>query len=195
MKIYAPCSTSTTLLTGSGHDLQLISTVPPCALKHLDTSCSLQHIDRSTFCSGHVPPRTDDSYQLKSYVLPRIHQEAPKDRPWYSESSILDQEDPEIFTIGEYTQRRVSFLLSFLRAEHGSLVHKNTLTDLTSEIESLGHAIVDGAPPAAEAEILHLVGSLSIIRVEEVASWREKYQLSDDVDIRVMGLIDRSVRS
>ncbi|KAL0645773.1 hypothetical protein Bca4012_044064 [Brassica carinata] len=63
--------------------------------------------------------------------------------------------------------------------------------DLTSEIESLGHAIVDGAPPAAEAEILHLVGSLSIIRVEEVASWREKYQLSDDVDIRVMGPIDR----
>ncbi|WZZ88520.1 hypothetical protein YC2023_117099 [Brassica napus] len=118
-------------------------------------------------------------------------QEAPKDRPWYSESSIIDQEDPEIFTIGEYTQRRVSFLLSFLRAEHGSLVHKNTLTDLTSEIESLGHAIVDGAPPAAEAEILHLVGSLSIIRVEEVASWREKYQLSDDVDIRVMGPIDR----
>ncbi|KAF2571804.1 hypothetical protein F2Q70_00002919 [Brassica cretica] len=110
-------------------------------------------------------------------------QEAPKDRPWYSESSIIDQEDPEIFTIGEYTQRRVSFLLSFLRAEHGSLVNKNTLTDLTSEIESLGHAIVDGAPPAAEAEILHLVGSLSIIRVEEVASWREKYQLSDNVDI------------
>ena len=38
---------------------------------------------------------------------------------------------------------------------------------------------------------MHLVGSLSIIRVEEVASWREKYQLSDDVDIRVMGPIDR----
>ena len=35
------------------------------------------------------------------------------------------------------------------------------------------------------------MGSLSIIRVEEVASWREKYQLSDDVDIRVMGPIDR----
>ncbi|KAF3507493.1 hypothetical protein F2Q69_00007480 [Brassica cretica] len=46
MKIYAPCSTSTTLLTGSGHDLQLISRVVPCSLKHLDTSCSLQHIDR-----------------------------------------------------------------------------------------------------------------------------------------------------
>ncbi|KAF2573748.1 hypothetical protein F2Q70_00003543 [Brassica cretica] len=72
VKIYAHCSTSTTLLTGSGHDIQLISRVPPCSLKHLDTSCSLQHIDRSTICSGHVPPRTDDSYQLQSYVLPRL---------------------------------------------------------------------------------------------------------------------------
>ncbi|KAF3502571.1 hypothetical protein F2Q69_00042777 [Brassica cretica] len=45
-KIYAHCSTSTTLLTGSGHDLQLISRVPSSSLKHLDTSCSLQHIDR-----------------------------------------------------------------------------------------------------------------------------------------------------
>ncbi|KAF3597188.1 hypothetical protein DY000_02021768 [Brassica cretica] len=62
----------TTLLTGSSHDLQLISRVPPCSMKHLDTSCSLQHIDRSTICSGHVPPRTDDSYQLQSYVVPRL---------------------------------------------------------------------------------------------------------------------------
>ncbi|WZZ70839.1 hypothetical protein YC2023_082209 [Brassica napus] len=54
MKIYAPCSTSTTLLTGSGHDLQLMSRVPPCSLKHLNTSCSLQHIDRSTICSSHA---------------------------------------------------------------------------------------------------------------------------------------------
>ncbi|KAF3515684.1 hypothetical protein DY000_02059755 [Brassica cretica] len=69
-KIYAHCSTSTTLLTGSSHDLQLISRVPPCSLKHLDTSCSLQHIDSSTICSGLVPPRTDDSYELQSYVPP-----------------------------------------------------------------------------------------------------------------------------
>ena len=73
MKRYAHGSTSTTLLAGSGHDLQLISRVPPCSLKHLDTSCSLQHIDMSTICSSHVPPRTDDSYQLQSYVLPRLH--------------------------------------------------------------------------------------------------------------------------
>ncbi|KAF3578416.1 hypothetical protein DY000_02032115 [Brassica cretica] len=72
MNFHAHCSTSTTLLAGSGHDLQLISRVPRCSLKHLDTSCSLQHIDMSTICSGHVPPRTDDSYQLQSYVLPRL---------------------------------------------------------------------------------------------------------------------------
>ncbi|KAF3531141.1 hypothetical protein DY000_02040742 [Brassica cretica] len=46
MKIYGHCSTSTTLLTGSGHDQQLISRIPPCSLKHIDTLCSLQRIDR-----------------------------------------------------------------------------------------------------------------------------------------------------
>ncbi|KAF3540412.1 hypothetical protein F2Q69_00023265 [Brassica cretica] len=71
-KIYAPCSTSTTLHTGSGHDLQLVSRVPPCSLKHHDTSYTLQHINMTTICSGHVPSRTDDSYQLQSYVLPRL---------------------------------------------------------------------------------------------------------------------------
>ncbi|KAG2255656.1 hypothetical protein Bca52824_074950 [Brassica carinata] len=55
MKIYAHCSTSTTLLTGSDHDLQLISRVPPCSLKHIVTSFSLQHTDMSTILSGHVP--------------------------------------------------------------------------------------------------------------------------------------------
>ncbi|KAF3603692.1 hypothetical protein F2Q69_00036235 [Brassica cretica] len=45
MKIYGHCSTSTTLLTGSGHDQQLISRIPPCSLKHIDTLCSLQRID------------------------------------------------------------------------------------------------------------------------------------------------------
>ncbi|KAF3501428.1 hypothetical protein F2Q69_00043183 [Brassica cretica] len=63
MKIYAYYNTSTTLLTGTGHDLQLIIRVPPCSLKHIDAPCSLQHIDMFTICSGHVPSRTDDSYQ------------------------------------------------------------------------------------------------------------------------------------
>ncbi|KAF2589580.1 hypothetical protein F2Q70_00038352 [Brassica cretica] len=72
MKLHGHCSTSTTLLLGSGHDLQLISRVPPCSLKHIDTSCSLQHIDGSTICFGHASPRTDDSYHLQSPVLPRL---------------------------------------------------------------------------------------------------------------------------
>ena len=76
MKLHAHCSTSTTLLLGSGHDIQLIIRVPPCSLKHINTSCSLQHIDGSTICSGHAPPRTDDSYHLQSCVLPEPH--APK---------------------------------------------------------------------------------------------------------------------
>ncbi|WZZ70113.1 hypothetical protein YC2023_081483 [Brassica napus] len=67
MKIYSHCSTPITLLTGSGHDLQLMSRIPPCSLKHIYAPCSLQHIDRFTICSGDVPSRTDDSYQLQSY--------------------------------------------------------------------------------------------------------------------------------
>ncbi|KAF3587588.1 hypothetical protein F2Q69_00027967 [Brassica cretica] len=51
MMIYAHCSTSTTLLLGSVHDLQLISRVPPRSLKHIDASCSLQH----TTCLPSVP--------------------------------------------------------------------------------------------------------------------------------------------
>ncbi|KAF3499796.1 hypothetical protein F2Q69_00043075 [Brassica cretica] len=46
--------------------------VPPCSLKHIDTSCSLQHIVRSTISSGHAPSRTDDFYHLQSYVLPEL---------------------------------------------------------------------------------------------------------------------------
>ncbi|WZZ89029.1 hypothetical protein YC2023_117608 [Brassica napus] len=72
MKLHAQCSTSTTLLLGSGHDLQLISRVPPCSLKHIDTSCSLQYIDGSTIYSGHAPPRTDGPYHLQRYVLPEL---------------------------------------------------------------------------------------------------------------------------
>ncbi|KAG2251029.1 hypothetical protein Bca52824_081165 [Brassica carinata] len=62
MKSYAHCSTSKTLLLGSGQDLQLIRRVLPCSLKHIDTSCSLQHVDGFTICFGHVPSRTDDPY-------------------------------------------------------------------------------------------------------------------------------------
>ena len=63
--------------------------------------------------------------------------------------------------------------------------------DLTSEIEGLSRAAVESATPTAEAGRLPLVGPLSVIGVEEVAGWREKYELCDDVDIRVLGPIDR----
>ncbi|KAF2605226.1 hypothetical protein F2Q70_00025797 [Brassica cretica] len=48
----------------------------------------------------------------------------------YPYGSILRAGSPglSIIEAGEYTQRHVSFLLSFRRSEHGSLVHKNTLT-------------------------------------------------------------------
>lgn len=62
--------------------------------------------------------------------------------------------------------------------------------DLTSEIESLNHAAIKGTSPAAEAERFPPVGPLSIIGAEELASWREKYQLSEDVVIRIPGPID-----
>ncbi|KAF3489231.1 hypothetical protein F2Q69_00051973 [Brassica cretica] len=50
-------------------------------------------------------------------------------RPWDLHSRILRAGSHGLSTIevGEYTQRRISFLLSFRRAEHGSLVHKNPL--------------------------------------------------------------------
>ncbi|KAF3564386.1 hypothetical protein DY000_02015795 [Brassica cretica] len=64
MKRYAHCITSTTLLVGSGHDLQLISGVPPCSLKHLDTSCSLQHIDR------YMPSSTRSNKESQQIFLP-----------------------------------------------------------------------------------------------------------------------------
>ena len=44
MKLYAHYCTSTTLLTGPGHDLQLISRVPPCSLKFVDASCSQSYV-------------------------------------------------------------------------------------------------------------------------------------------------------
>ncbi|KAF2537181.1 hypothetical protein F2Q70_00012433 [Brassica cretica] len=87
-KIYAHCSMSTTLLTGACHDLQLISRVPPCSLKHLahhahcSTStgmpsvpamCPIEQItptDYRAMCSqGYVPIRPCTHH---SPVLPRL---------------------------------------------------------------------------------------------------------------------------
>ncbi|KAF3566369.1 hypothetical protein DY000_02015101 [Brassica cretica] len=71
MTSYALCSTPTTPHTGSRHDLQLTNKDTPCSSKHIEAPCSLQHIDYSTICSGHAPPRTDGSYLLRSHVVIR----------------------------------------------------------------------------------------------------------------------------
>ncbi|KAL0730580.1 hypothetical protein Bca4012_026673 [Brassica carinata] len=49
----------------------------------------------------------------------------------------------------------------------------------------LGHATVEGALPAVVVEGLPPVGPLLIIGMEEVAKWREKYQLSDDIVAKI----------
>ncbi|KAF3534618.1 hypothetical protein DY000_02040780 [Brassica cretica] len=110
MTSYALCSTPTTPHTGPGHDLQHTDRDTPCSSKHIEGPCSLQHIDYSTICFGHVPHRTDDSYHLQGHV--------------------------PIQATGENTLRRdVSFSLSFLRTEHGSLVQKNPLTKASARWE------------------------------------------------------------
>ncbi|KAF3599045.1 hypothetical protein F2Q69_00035352 [Brassica cretica] len=63
MTSYALCSTPTTPHTGPGHDLQLTDKDTPCSSKHIEAPCSLHHIDYSTICSGHAPPRTDEDPQ------------------------------------------------------------------------------------------------------------------------------------
>ncbi|WZZ78350.1 hypothetical protein YC2023_098922 [Brassica napus] len=63
--------------------------------------------------------------------------------------------------------------------------------DLTAEGENLSRVVAEPTSPAVEAYRFHPVGPLSIIRVERVANWREKYHLSNDVAIRIPGPIDR----
>ncbi|KAH0910827.1 hypothetical protein HID58_034148 [Brassica napus] len=63
--------------------------------------------------------------------------------------------------------------------------------DLTAEVENLSREVVDLAPSSAEVGEFHPVGPLSSIGLDEVANWRAKYHLSDDVVIRIPGPIDR----
>ncbi|KAG2322998.1 hypothetical protein Bca52824_016211 [Brassica carinata] len=58
---------------------------------------------------------------------------------------------------------------------------------------SLNHAAVKGALFASETERLPPVVPLSIIRVGEITNWREKYQLSEDVVIRVSEALEISL--
>nr|VDD54574.1 unnamed protein product [Brassica oleracea] len=63
--------------------------------------------------------------------------------------------------------------------------------DLTAEGENLSRVVAEPTSPAVEAYRFHPVGPLSIIRVERVANWREKYHLSNDIAIRIPGPTDR----
>ncbi|WZZ34610.1 hypothetical protein YC2023_018011 [Brassica napus] len=53
--------------------------------------------------------------------------------------------------------------------------------DLTVEIKELRNAAVGEAPPPPGGDRFSPVGPLSIIGVEEVANWRKKFYLIDDV--------------
>ena len=92
MTSYALYSTPTTPHTGPGHDLQHTDSDTPCSSKHIEDLCSLQHIYYSTICSGHAPPRTDGSYLLQSYMLPRscAHQgHVPNQAPRLHQNYVL----------------------------------------------------------------------------------------------------------
>ncbi|KAH0897212.1 hypothetical protein HID58_046780 [Brassica napus] len=63
--------------------------------------------------------------------------------------------------------------------------------DLTAEIEELRNAAIGEAPPPPRGDRLSPVGPLSIIGVKEVANWRKKFRLPNDVIIRIPGPFDR----
>ena len=63
--------------------------------------------------------------------------------------------------------------------------------DLTAEVENFSREVVGLAPSSEEVSEFPPVGRLLSIGVDEVANWRAKYHLSDDVVIRILGPIDR----
>ncbi|KAF3600017.1 hypothetical protein F2Q69_00036226 [Brassica cretica] len=63
--------------------------------------------------------------------------------------------------------------------------------DLTAEVENPSHAVTSVASLSPETYRFLSMGPVTSIGVEEVASWRVKYYLPDDVAIRVPGPIDR----
>uniref|UniRef100_M4DGJ1 Uncharacterized protein n=1 Tax=Brassica campestris TaxID=3711 RepID=M4DGJ1_BRACM len=121
---------------GSGHDLQLIIRVPPCSRKHIDALCSLQHIDGFTICSGHVPSRTDDSYQL-TLRAPKRYAPTTYTGP-YPHGSILRAGSSGLSTIKaeEYKPNDMS-PSSYHSVELSTdrLYTKNTLTELDIDKE------------------------------------------------------------
>ncbi|KAH0866880.1 hypothetical protein HID58_073902 [Brassica napus] len=67
----------------------------------------------------------------------------------------------------------------------------NSSLDLTAGLEDLNLPEMEGALLVAGGNMFSSVGPLSLIGVEEIAIWREKYNLSEDIIIRVPGPVDR----
>ncbi|KAF3578216.1 hypothetical protein DY000_02034234 [Brassica cretica] len=63
--------------------------------------------------------------------------------------------------------------------------------DLTAEIEELRNAFTGEASPPPGGGIFSPVGPSSVIGVEEVANWKRKFHLPDEVTIRIPGPFDR----
>ncbi|WZZ88663.1 hypothetical protein YC2023_117242 [Brassica napus] len=63
--------------------------------------------------------------------------------------------------------------------------------DLTAEFENLSRAVTGIASLSPEIDRFLPVSPLSSIGVEDVASWRVKYHLPDNVIIRIPGPVDR----
>ena len=63
--------------------------------------------------------------------------------------------------------------------------------DLTAEIENLRGATFGDDLPSVGGDSFLPIGPLSVIGVEEIANWRRKFHLSDDIIIRISGPFDR----
>ena len=72
-----------------------------------------------------------------------------------------------------------------------SMDSSDSSLDLTAGVEDLNLAEMEGASLVAGGNRFSSVGPHSSIGVEEIAIWREKYNLSDEVIIRVPGPVDR----
>ncbi|KAF3511289.1 hypothetical protein F2Q69_00009734 [Brassica cretica] len=72
-----------------------------------------------------------------------------------------------------------------------SMDSSDSSLDLNAEVEDPKAIVARNVPPVAEGNRYRPIGPLSVIRVEEVADWRVKYNLPADVVIRVPGRDDR----
>ena len=72
-----------------------------------------------------------------------------------------------------------------------SMDYSESSLDLTAEIESLRDAAFGNDPLSVGGDRLLPIGPLPAVGVEEVANWKKKFHLSDDIIIRIPGPFDR----